>query len=176
MAKKKPEPQEQPIDPIMDDDQEQDLDPVEVAAQTMLGDLMKMTIDLAKALPTSWQELSESQQDMWINSVEAQCRTAIRHVVQIIASEGCARIPVQIRSCTIKDSVVVQVEMLDGHQVIEMVSADSKTAILVLANSDNFISDNGKPKAEKDQRALDLGHEYTDGDGDGMAGNDDTDQ
>lgn len=35
---------------------------------------------------------------------------------------------------------------------------------------DKIINDDSKPKAEADQRALDLGNEYTDGDGDGMGG------
>ncbi len=145
-----------------------EIEPVEVAASTMLGDLMKMTIELAKALPKSWQELSETQQDVWLNSVESQCRMAVRQVVQIIASEGCARIPVQIAATTIKKGVEVKVELVNHHDVIEMLSADTKVAMLVLANSDNFISDGGKPKAEKDQRSLDLGGEYTDKDGAGM--------
>jgi len=161
MARKKPEPQEQkPIDPIMDDGKEIDLEPIEVAAQTMLGDLMKMAIDLAKALPKSWQELSEREQDTWLNSIEAQCRMAVRQVVQIIAAEGCARIPVQIKGTTIKEGVVVQVEMLDAKQVVEMIESGTKMAMLVMANSDNFTNDEGKPTAEKDQRGLELGSEY----------------
>ena len=31
---------------------------VDVAAKTMLGDLMKMSLDMAKALPMPWQKLS----------------------------------------------------------------------------------------------------------------------
>lgn len=177
MAKKKteePQATEQPQEQFDQHEQpEQQLEPVEIAANTMLGDLMKVVIDLAKALPKSWAELSETQQDMWLNSVDAQCRMAIRQVVQIIASEGCARIPVQIAACTIKKGVEVKVELVNHHDVISMLEAETKTAMLVLANSDNFTAEAGKPKAEKDQRSLDLGKEYTDGDGDGMQASDD---
>lgn len=125
----------------------------------MLGDLMNICVDNAKAMQTSWQQMSEHEQDTWLNSIEQRCRSAIKQVVQIIASEGATRIPVQIKSCTIKDAVVVQVEMLHSVQVIDMVSADSKMALLVLANSDHFTRDEGKPEAEADQRGLDLGNE-----------------
>ena len=135
---------------------------VEVAASTMLGDLMKMCIDTAKALPKSWQELSENEQDAWLNSIEKQCREAIKQVVQIIVAEGATRIPVTITSTTIKKSVVVNAELIDKAQVVEMLQADTRTAILVLANSDHFMRDEGKPVATEDQRTLDLGGEYKD--------------
>jgi hypothetical protein len=159
MTKKKPEVQEE----IMSE--EKQIPPTEIAAQTMLGDLMNLAIENAKALPKSWQELNEFEQGDYLHRIEMQCRDAVRQCVQIIASGGCVRIPIQIKSCTIKDSVVVQAELVSASHVIDLVSMGSKMAMLVLANSDEFVTEEGKPTAEKDQRSLELGHEYTDGDG-----------
>lgn len=134
----------------------------EIAAQTMLGDLMKICVDMAKALPKSWAQLSENEQDTWLNSIEKQCREAVKSVVQIIASEGNTRIPVTITSTAVKKNVVVNAELVDKNQVVEMLQADTRTAILVLANSDHFLRDEGKPVATGDQRSLNLGNEYKD--------------
>lgn len=177
MSKKKSATQqevEQATEQAFDETQEQQLDPVEVAAETMLGDMMRVVIDLAKALPKSWQELSEKEQDTWLNSVDAQCRTAIGHCVQIIASEGFVRVPVEIGKGSFKGrEVKLEVQLINGRQLPEFLEAEQTVGVLVLADPDRFTSSEGRPKADKDQRSLDLGHEYTDGDGDGMQGGDD---
>lgn len=121
---------------------------------------MRLVVETAKALPKSWQELSEREQEDYLYRIETQCRDAVRQCVQIIASEGYVRIPVQIKSTTIKEGVVVQAELVQSSQVIDLVSAETKMAMLVLANSDAFTQDEGKPQAEVDQRSLELGQEY----------------
>lgn len=145
-------------------------DPVEVAASTMLGDLMKMVVEQCKAMPKSWQEMSESDQDNYLYRIETQCRMAVVQCVQIIASNGLTRIPVEIISTMIKKGVEVKAELVDPHMVIDLVSAETKMAMLVLADSSQFTSEKGKPASEADQRSLELGREYMDEDGDGMDG------
>jgi len=130
----------------------------EIAEQTMLGDLMNLVVENAKALPKSWQELSENEQCDYLNRIELQCRSAISECVKIIASQGFIRIPVQIKQTTIKESAVVQCELIHTPQVIDLVSADTKIAMLVLADSTAFTQDENKPAPDKQQK--ELGMEY----------------
>jgi len=48
--------------------------------------------------------------------------------------------------------------LIHTPQVIDLVSADSKIAMLVLADSSQFTSDDNKPMPDKQQR--ELGMEY----------------
>lgn len=149
------EPIKEPIMPAPDEQ----VDATEVSAQTMLGDLMNTVIDELKAAPRVWQEMSEQQQDDVLQRIELRCKDAVRQCVQIIAAEGQIRIPVTIKQTTIKDGVVCQVEFIHSNHVVDMIEAQTKTGMLVLVNSDNFLNEDSKPKAEPDQKAMDLDEE-----------------
>lgn len=149
MSKKKQQqaeqqPEQQPVEKS----------PVEIASETMLGDLMHVVVDSVKSMPRTWQEMSEQQQDDYLAMIDKQCRAAIEQCVQIIASQGMVRMPVEIVQTTIKDGVKVQVELVRAEQVVEMVEARTKYAMLVMANVNDFVGEEGKPKADKDQQDL----------------------
>ena len=74
----------------------------QVAAETMLGDLMHTVIDMAKALQKPWQQLGEREQQDWLDSIEKQCETAAKRVVEIIASGGRTTVVATLKSVSLR--------------------------------------------------------------------------
>ena len=70
----------------------------EIVAETMVGDLMKITLDELKLIDKPWQTLSYFQQDDIISRVQNQAQDAVRQAVQILGSGGMVRVPVQLES------------------------------------------------------------------------------
>ena len=70
---------------------------VEIASETMLGDLTKTIVDELKVMPDVCQKLSQSKQDGVIERVEKRVREAVRVCVELIASNGRSTIPAMNR-------------------------------------------------------------------------------
>lgn len=130
---------------------------VVTAANTMLGDLMNCVVDLAKAMPTTWQEMSEAKQDEWLALVDRQCSRAIRDCVHIIATRGSVSVPAVVDSVTFKDGVKVVLKMAGTGEGAHMVADHQNgTVMICMADYEELTSDNDKPKADPDQSPLAL--------------------
>lgn len=62
---------------------------IEIAENTLLGDLMRCVIEQIKVLPKPWDALSEAEQQDYLDRIEVQVADAVRQAVKIIASQ-CA--------------------------------------------------------------------------------------
>lgn len=129
----------------------------EIAEKTMLGDLMHIIVDTAKALPKPWQQLSEQEQDTWLQSIDKRCKAAISQAVTIIACGNHVSVKATLASVTFKDGVKASVTV-DKHSQhrIDLADAAGKDVRLVILDIEGITSENNKPKATKDQRSLDL--------------------
>lgn len=111
---------------------EKDFDIEDIAAKTMHGDMMNHMIEMAKALPKPWQQMSEDEQDDWIASIESRCKHIIEQTVSIIASEGFASIDALLAQVVFKDGVKAQLEIPRGAQhAIDLAEAQGKSVRLV---------------------------------------------
>lgn len=141
-------------------DQEQSQEQPEhliTAASTMLGDLMNCVINLAKALPKPWEQLSESQQERWLESVDWQCQEAVKECVNIISGRGMTVVPAVVESVTFKDGVKVVLKLMSRSEGAHAVAdAEGEVVSITLADATELVSDNGKPKADPTQPGLEL--------------------
>lgn len=130
---------------------------VELAAPTMLGDLMAIVVDEIKAAPDVWQKLSEHKQDALIHRVEQRVREAVRQCVELIAANGRVAIPGAIESVQVKDALkaVVIVAKSDPHRH-ELIDATKKAVMIVIADPTDYSGGAGDVKADKDQPELPL--------------------
>lgn len=80
-----------------------EVNPAEVAAETMLGDLMSVCLQEIKAAPDVWPKLNEQQQGEVIYRVERACRCAVDKAVEVIASGDHQTVPATVESVTFKD-------------------------------------------------------------------------
>lgn len=127
----------------------------EVAAETMLGDLMKLCIDEVKAAPDVWQKLSEAEQQNIIDRVRERVRNAVEESVRIIATQGYARIRGTLESVTIKDGIkaVLTLPQFDPARH-ELVDAQGTRVYIVVADVEAFSGGGSDVKPEPDQGAL----------------------
>lgn len=127
------------------------------AASTMLGDLMNCVINLAKALPKPWEQLSEIQQDTWLQSVDWQCQEAVKECVSIISSRGSLVVPAIVDSVTFKDGVKVVLKVLSNSEGAHAIAdAEGEVVNITIADTSELVSDKGKPKADPTQPGLGL--------------------
>lgn len=129
------------------------------AATTMLGDLMHCVVDLAHALPKPWQQLGEGEQQVWLNSVEAQLTKAVHDCVRIVASRGSTTVPATVESMTFKNGAKVilkLVSLTDGHHqgAHEIADAIGQVVAITLSETAELTNGEGKPKADPDQKPL----------------------
>lgn len=129
----------------------------EVAASTMLGDLMTLVLDELKAAPDVWQKLGEVDQDAIIDRVRRRCESAVEDCVRIIATQGFARIRASVESVTVKDGIkaVVALSKHDANRH-ELVDAQGSSVFIVLADVEQFSGGTAGIKAEPDQGSLTL--------------------
>lgn len=126
----------------------QHFDPREMTANTIGRDLLSALVAELKLLPQPWVKLSQSKQDDIIDRLRDRVDANIKMAVHLIASEGRTVVQGDLDQVTIKDG--------------------AKVVLIVVADSQPHTGGMGQVRGEADQRAMNLGKEYTDLDGDGM--------
>jgi hypothetical protein len=147
---------------MMAEQEQQETPRVEIAQETMHGDLMALVIDELKAAPRTWHELGEDEQDEIIDRVKRRVGEAIEDCVRMIATAGFTRIPATLDAVQVKDGIKVTLSLSQHHAGRhDLVDAQGSTVCIVLANVDQFGGGTEALKAEPAQgdmlvsRALD---------------------
>lgn len=149
---------------------------IEIAETTMLGDLMQCVVEQLKVLPKAWQAMSEREQQETLDRIELQIADAVRQVVRIVSSHGQINVPAKIESVTFKDGCKVVLKAVGGiENTIHLAEAEGHLVSVIIPETEMLLGDEGKPKAEPDQRGMDLGHEYDDRETEGGFGETSTD-
>lgn len=113
-----------------EDNQFNDESGVEIAEETMLGDLMKVALDEIKAAPDVWEKLSEKQQDDVIYRVEMRCRKAVRTAADLINSNGRTHVRAKVDYVKFKDGEAVAV--FKGFGLGFHTIAEARDAVLII--------------------------------------------
>jgi hypothetical protein len=154
MAKAKKNGADAPAEPAA----EQSVDnPVVIATETMLGDLMKVCADELKAAKDVWQKLPQWDQDMAIERIERRCKHAVEQAVRIIASEARATILATLESVTAKDQIKAVLTLSKGDpQRHGLLDACGQPVLIVLASTEQFEGGKDAVKSDPDQPTLPL--------------------
>ena len=134
---------------------------ITIAETTMLGDLMQCVVEQLKVLPKSWQSMSEREQQETLDRIELQVSDAVRQAVRIVSAQGHINVPAKIESVTYKDGCKVVLKAIgDIVNTIHLAEAEGKIIAVIIPEEEVLLGEDGKPKAEPDQRGMDLGDEY----------------
>lgn len=133
-------------------------EPITIAQDTLLGDMMSFIRDEFKAMPDVYQKLSEEKQRCFLERCEARARQAVIQCCEIIAAQNRPVIKTMVESVTFKDGVkaVVRPNSISPlrHALADMVGSE---VLIVIGSADDFTHDDGKPDADPDQSDLALG-------------------
>ncbi len=134
---------------------------IEIAKETMLGDLMACLVEQLKVCPKPWQQMTETEQQEALDRMELQLSDAIRQVVNIVLSENKIAVQAKIESVTYKDGCKAVLKAIgDIANTIHLAEAEGQFVNIIIPQTDAMLNGDGKPQAEPDQRGLDLGQEY----------------
>jgi ribosome modulation factor len=145
------------------------IDPREMTATTVGRDLLSALVTELKLLPQVWVKLSQSKQDDIIDRLRDRVDANIKMAVHLIASEGRTVVQGDLDQVTIKDGAKVVIKIGRGAESLhDLYDSQGKAVLIVVADSQPHTGGMGQVRGEADQRAMNLGKEYTDEDGDGM--------
>lgn len=132
----------------------------DITIETMLGDLMKLTLDEIKAIPDVWQKLGEIAQQDVIDRVHMRTKEAIEKAVHLIASEGRKTIVGDLEQITIKDGykAVINIRAGDPNRH-ELTDSVRQPVLIVVGGVDQYAGGTDEIQAEKDQKVLEFSGE-----------------
>lgn len=133
---------------------------VEVARETMIGDLVRMTIDELKSAPTVWQKMSEAKQQEAIDRITNRIVHNVTQAVFILASDARPTINAKLDQITTKAEMkcVLLVSKMhpDRHQLMDSCGQD---VLIILPNVEEFAQQEAGVAPEPDQPGLVLANE-----------------
>jgi ribosome modulation factor len=142
-----------------------------MTADTIGKDLLNALVLELKLLPDVWPKLSEKKQNDVIDRLRARVQSNIAMAVHTLASSGRTVVAGDLDQITIKDGVKAVIKFSAAAPSLhELYDAQSKAVLVVVASADDHTGGMDEVRGESDQRAMDLGQEYTSEDGDGMNG------
>lgn len=141
-----------------------------MTAGTVGKDLLSALVTELKMMPDTWVKLSQKKQDDIIDRLRSRVDTSVRMAVHLIAANGRTVVMGDLDQITIKDGAKAVVKIGKSVTALhDLAEAQGRAVLLVLgANPEEHTEGMDEVKGESDQRAFNLGKEYTDDDGDGM--------
>lgn len=129
--------------------------PVDIATETMHGDLVQLCIDEMKAMPDVWQKLPQHLQQEVINRVQTRCGEAIRFCVHAIAAQGRDTVAADLEQITAKDGIKAVLTLSKNDpQRHSLLDAVGKPVLLVVASAAEFMGGE-MPKSDATQLPID---------------------
>lgn len=138
-------------------------DALDLAADTLHGDLRDAVLTHIRSMETPWSKMSEQAQGDKIYAVNNACERLVRRAVAIVASNGHAPMFGRIAKFTVKDEIKAELVAPSSVGNIEMIAENiGQPAIIIFASPEAFMGQKAEAKPDKDQPAL----PGTDADGD----------
>ncbi|WGS53532.1 cell division protein FtsK [Paraburkholderia sp. D15] len=142
-----------------------------MTAATVGKDLLQALVLELKLLPDVWVKLSEKKQNDVIDRLRDRVESQIKMAVHVLASSGRTVVAGDLDQVTIKDGVKAVIKFSAAAPSLhELYDAQGKAVLVVVAGAADHTAGMDEVRGESDQRAMDLGKEYTSEDGDGMNG------
>lgn len=141
----------------------------EMTVDTIGRDILQALIQEIRLLPKPWAAMTKNKQDDVINRLRARVEYNVRMGVHLIASDNRTTIIGDLDQITSKDGIKAVFKINQNsegrHHLFDNVG---RACLIIITDADATVSGIDEVQGEHDQRAMDLGREYTDQDGEGM--------
>lgn len=145
----------------------------EMTADSVGRDLLQALVTELKLLPKPWAALTKAKQDDVIDRLRSRVENQIKMAVHVLASDGRTTIAADLEQVTAKDGIKAQFKISQASQGRhDLFDSVGRACLIVLANAEDHTDGMNDIQGEDDQRAMNLGKEYTDEDGAGMPDDD----
>jgi len=128
---------------------------IQLAADTLSGDLASFLIDNIRNLESAYRYLPESEQRRLITAASESARYVVERAVAIIASKGRAAIPIRVKKVENdgdKIKVTIEANKEDEHRHA-LFDAAGSLAFLTVADPEEFLGGE-EPQPTPDQGDL----------------------
>lgn len=145
------------------DDTPEDFNPlIELAAETLRGDIRDSLLDWFKAQPKSWPFMSETEQRNLADAADRYSRELIKQACKIIAAGERPTIVAKLVEYKEKDGVEAKLKLpSQGEVVAALHEACGREVLLVTSGAEDFMDEGGGPEIDADQPKFpNLGEEY----------------
>lgn len=123
---------------------------IELATDTLRGDIRDAVLSEFKTMPNVWQKMGEGDQERLIRRAEDVANTLVRRAIDIIAEKGLPALPIEVGKIEVDGSTCKgKFECYaDDEALIRMRHLQGARAIFVLASPDRFNGEQGKAEAD----------------------------
>lgn len=140
-----------------------------MTAATLGKDLLAALVGEMRLLPELWHKLPQTKQDDVIERLRKRVDDNVKMAVHLIASNGRTVVQGDLEQITIKDGAKAVIKIgRHAESLHELYEAQGHAVLIVVSGAEEHTGGMDEIRGESDQRAMDLGKEYTDQDGDGM--------
>lgn len=133
----------------------EEMDSVEVAKKTMIGDLVQATIDELKAAPDVWQKLSENKQAEVIERLTHRVVHNVTQAVHIIASDDRPTLRANLEQVTVKAGVKAVLTLSKKDPAaLDLIEATGEDVLIVLPHLEQYADQEPGVYPDPDQPGL----------------------
>ena len=143
----------------MSDKETSDLDEkINMAAETLAGDLRDVILNHVRTMETPWSKLSEEAQGDRIYAATNAAEHIIRKACALIAKRGFDHVPVVIKDFTVKEKAIKGKfeAYLSESAMVLLGDHQGQSAIIVLSDAEGFLGEQGQAKPDADAPELPL--------------------
>lgn len=136
---------------------------VDLAADTLRGDVRDSLLAWFKAQPSHWGQMSEAQQRDLAGAADRYAYSMVKQACQIIAGGERPCIVATLVEYKEKDGVEAKLKLPSrGEVVAALHEACGREVLVVTSGSEEFLGEAGEAEIDADQRELGIGAEYED--------------
>lgn len=129
---------------------------VQLAEETLTGDLRDALLTHVRSMQTPWSKMSERDQGDKIDAIEKLAEDTVRRAVSIIARRGFDVIPVIVKDFGVKGRAIKgKFEALTSEAtLVALGDHQEQAAIIVLTDASDFVGEQAQARPDKDQPDL----------------------
>jgi hypothetical protein len=128
---------------------------IEIARETLTGDLRDAALQWIRTLKKPWPALSEEDQQNVIESVTRGAAFAASRAVGIIAADKPGAVAAELEQFTAKDGLKVVLKCIENEEnVVALLRAKGTRVMISSADVSHFVGERAPAMPEPDQRAI----------------------
>ncbi len=128
---------------------------LELARETLVGDLRDIVLEAVRNIPKVWEKLSETEQLDWIDIVSRRVESVAADAVNIIAADGQQVFAVGLEKVERKDAIKgIFNSPWDSHVWLKLGEAQGGTIQIVPSSIAPYSGERAPPETAPDQPSL----------------------
>lgn len=129
--------------------------PVELAKETLTGDLRDAMLQVIRDQKEVWSKLPELSQRGVVDNVTQRAEYLVAQAIRLIRAEGRKTIAGNLESVQIKDNVKATVTFSKSdEQISDVYAAQGMAVLMVVSDKSEFTGERARPRVTPDQKNL----------------------